>query len=139
MKHIVVAVDGSAGADRALEQAIKLASELAQAPRITALHVDPSVTINEAPLGVDLDERIEEEGLALLRPVQERLAQSGLPCETAVRRGDPAAEIGEFARREGCDLIVMGTRGQSLAKELLLGGVGHKVIQHAPCPVMTVR
>ncbi|NGZ76759.1 universal stress protein [Saccharibacillus alkalitolerans] len=139
MRHIVVAVDGSSGAAKALEEAIKLGTSMAERPKITALHVDPAIAMNEPAIGFDPEARIEAEGLALLAPIESALASSGLPHETAVRKGDPAREICAFAEHEACDLIVVGTRGQSLAAELLLGSVSHKVIQHAPCPVMTVR
>ncbi|MEJ8303820.1 universal stress protein [Saccharibacillus sacchari] len=139
MKHIVVAVDGSTGSARALEEAIKLGRSLAESPKLTALHIDQAVPMNEPPFGVDPDERIEAEGLALLKSAEETLAASGLTYETAVRKGDPAREICEFAGSASGDLIVVGTRGHSLAAELLLGSVSHKVIQHAPCPVMTIR
>ena len=139
MKHIVVAVDGSSGSVRALEEAIKLGQSLAESPKVTALHIDSFVPMNEPPFGVDPDERIEAEGLALLKSAEEKLAASGLAYETAVRKGDAAREICEFARSESVDLLVVGTRGHGLAAELLLGSVSHKVIQHAPCPVMTVR
>lgn len=139
MKHIVVAIDGSAGSARALEEAIKLGRSLAEAPKVTALHIDQTVPMNEPPLGIDPEERIEAEGAALLKSAEAALVASGLAYDTAVRKGDPAREICEFARRESGDLVIVGTRGQSLAAELFLGSVSHKVIQHAPCPVMTVR
>lgn len=139
MQHILVAIDGSSGAAQALEQAISLASSFKEASKITALHVDPAIAMNEPAIGFDPEARIEAEGLETLRPALARLADSGLPHGSVVRRGDPAREICEFARREQCDLIVVGTRGHGLAAELLLGSVSHKVIQHAPCPVMTIR
>ena len=139
MKHIVVALDGSTGSVRALEEAIKLGQSLAESPKVTALHIDQAVPMNEPPFGVDPDERIEAEGLALLKSAEEALAASELAYKTAVRKGDPAREICEFAANESCDLIVVGTRGHGLAAELLLGSVSHKVIQHAPCLVMTIR
>ncbi|WP_172255541.1 universal stress protein [Saccharibacillus deserti] len=139
MKHILVAIDGSPGADRALEEAIRLASALKDAPTVTALHVDPALSMNEPAIGFDPEARIEAEGLAQLRPAEALLADSGLDYQTAVRRGDPAREICEFARREDCDLIAVGTRGHGPAAELLLGSVSHKVVQHAPCPVLTIR
>ncbi|WP_172194965.1 universal stress protein [Saccharibacillus qingshengii] len=139
MKHILVAIDGSPGADRALEEAIRLASALKDAPAITVLHVDQALSMNEPAIGFDPEARIEAEGLVQLRPAEALLADSGLNYQTAVRRGDPAREICEFARREGCDLIAVGTRGHGPAAELLLGSVSHKVVQHAPCPVLTIR
>lgn len=44
-----------------------------------------------------------------------------------------------YAEREGVDLIVMGTRGRSGFKRILLGGVASGVLSYAHCPVMTVR
>jgi nucleotide-binding universal stress UspA family protein len=44
-----------------------------------------------------------------------------------------------YAESEGVDLIVMGTRGRSSFKRILLGSVASGVLSYAHCPVMTVR
>jgi len=50
-----------------------------------------------------------------------------------------AEEIVNCAGREGSDLVVMGSRGRSMWKSLIVGSVSLAVIQHAPCSVMIVR
>jgi nucleotide-binding universal stress UspA family protein len=59
--------------------------------------------------------------------------------ETVVREGYPATVIQEEAEEQRADLIVIGTRGLSGLKHLLLGSVAERVVQKAPCPVLTVK
>ncbi len=47
--------------------------------------------------------------------------------------------IASYAKKNDIDLIVMGKRGQSKFRQLLLGSVTNTVINHAPCPVLVVR
>jgi nucleotide-binding universal stress UspA family protein len=54
-------------------------------------------------------------------------------------QGWAAAEITQFARDAGFDLIVMGTRGRTGLQHLLLGSVAERVVRTAHCPVLTVR
>ena len=51
----------------------------------------------------------------------------------------PATEIVNYARRNGIDLIVMGTHGRGAIAHLLMGSVAERVVRTAPCPVLTVR
>ncbi|MGI9387615.1 MAG: universal stress protein, partial [Methyloligellaceae bacterium] len=53
--------------------------------------------------------------------------------------GNPTDEIVRFARENGFDLIVIGSRGVSDFRGLLLGSVSHKVVQLADCPCLVVR
>ena len=74
-------------------------------------------------------------------------AQTVMACRAAgaaqancsLADGDPAQAIVKHADLEGVDLIVMGTRGLSGLKELLMGGVSHRVCQHATCSCLTVK
>ena len=56
-----------------------------------------------------------------------------------VREGYPATAIEEEAERRDVDLIVMGTRGLSGLKHLLLGSIAERVVQKAHCAVLTVK
>ena len=56
-----------------------------------------------------------------------------------LREGDPVKEILDEAEHEAVDLIVMGTRGLSDLKGLLLGSVSHKICQLAQCPCLTAK
>lgn len=139
LKHIVIPIDGSDHALGALAEAKDLALSLTQMPVLTVLHINPSISINEPPVGVDLDERVAAEGSHLLEPVEKLLAGFPGGYEIVVKHGDPGKLICKVAAERQADLIVMGTRGLGLVKELLIGSVSHYVIQHAGCPVLTVK
>jgi nucleotide-binding universal stress UspA family protein len=62
-----------------------------------------------------------------------------LQVQTTQLQGSAAYEIVEFAKKEGFDLIVMGTHGRTGFKHALMGSVAERVLRMAPCPVLTVR
>ncbi|MDQ0049364.1 universal stress protein [Paenibacillus polymyxa] len=138
-KQILVAIDGSEHAMKALETAKTLSKQLQGNPHLTVLHVNPALSMNEPPIGVDVDERIEEEGRHILEPASDYLKDADIPCRMLAGHGNPASVICEIADQEKVDLIIMGTRGKGLVSEMILGSVSHHVIQHAPCPVLTVK
>lgn len=55
------------------------------------------------------------------------------------RVGAPYAEICSYAQENKIDLIVLSTHGRTGLTHLLLGSVAERVVQHAPCPVLTIR
>jgi nucleotide-binding universal stress UspA family protein len=63
---------------------------------------------------------------------------SGVTVTKHVESGEPARKILELAERDRPDLIVIGTHGRTGAKRWLLGSVAERIVQHAPCPVLTV-
>ena len=58
---------------------------------------------------------------------------------SVIADGDPAQQILRHAEKEGANLIVMGSRGLSDLKGLLMGSVSHKVSQLSPCSCITVK
>lgn len=68
-----------------------------------------------------------------------RLRRAGLDATAEVRDGDPAHQIIACARDRGAGLIVIGTRGQTGLRRLILGSVARNVLLHAPCSVLVVR
>jgi nucleotide-binding universal stress UspA family protein len=70
---------------------------------------------------------------------QDALESRGLQAEGEWRRGDPAAQILEAARESASDVIVIGSRGHSAIREMVLGGITHRVLRHAPCNVLCAR
>jgi nucleotide-binding universal stress UspA family protein len=68
-----------------------------------------------------------------------RLRDAGLDAEPEIRVGDPAHEIIAVARARQAGVIIVGTRGQTGLRRLLLGSVARNVLLHAPCSVMVVR
>lgn len=142
---VILATDGSAHSLKAAELARWLAARDA-AVRVIVLFVLPRpVTIDQAiASGVGLRYSGYEEEFARLgeKVLAETAAALELPAERVQQRvliGVPAEKICELARAEEADLIVIGARGESMVKELLMGSTSHKVIQLAPCPVLVAR
>ena len=93
----------------------------------------------------EVAKQIEAEGgtaitLQMLDDYKSQAKDSGIKdVKTLIRQGNAAAEILHIADEEKADTIVIGSTGINTLKEFLLGGVSHKVIHHAKCPVTIVR
>jgi nucleotide-binding universal stress UspA family protein len=147
-KSILVAVDGSEPAQRA----IGLASGLAVTfdASLTLLHVQGRPGRAAVPREFKSYARIEHVELTeadMLRQAGEELiaraealarSAGAKRVTTLFETGDPASRISENARAGGFDLLVMGRRGLGDLSGLLLGSVSHKVAQLAPCAVLTM-
>lgn len=150
MNKILVAIDGSDHAWKALDLAADLA-KLHEA-RLIILHVVPYEAVPDALRAFAKAEHIplEEErarfhqartlGDELTRSAEARAKETGVKAvEGRTAEGKPADEILEVAREEGVDMIVLGSRGLSEPKALFLGSVSHKVAYHAACTCVTVK
>lgn len=85
-----------------------------------------------------LTERLEREAEGRMAALASRY-EPGLVIERSARVGEPWVEIVDYARDNRVDLIVMGTHGHGAVTQMLLGSVAERVVQQAPCPVLTVR
>ncbi len=136
--EILVAVDGSDYANRALDIARELATKYGA--RLRVLHAYPPIS---DLLGYGELERVAAErtrvGQTVLDAALERLQDSELDIRSELLEGPEAEAILNVAQTRQCDLIVLGSRGRGRLEGLLLGSVSQKVIQHAHCPVLVVR
>jgi nucleotide-binding universal stress UspA family protein len=74
-----------------------------------------------------------------LAGIAERLRNEGLTVEVAIEHGPPAQKIVEFAEESGCDLIIIGTHGETGALQWRFGGVAGKVVRaKTTMPVLVV-
>jgi nucleotide-binding universal stress UspA family protein len=124
---LLVALDGSAGAARALAWAIDLAA--ATRAEIVAAHV-PGV----APSRAQHDAAAAQLEGDWTAPLRER----GLPHRTRVDDGDPRTMLPQVAQEEGADLVVMGTRGVGGVRALLVGSVAAYLVRYAEEPIAVV-
>lgn len=74
-----------------------------------------------------------------MKQQQERLQRLGFKVAMEIAPGVPALEIHRIAAERGADLIALGSRGATLAREILLGGTATEVLHHARVPVLLVR
>jgi nucleotide-binding universal stress UspA family protein len=144
LNRILVPVDFSAHSEKAIRYATTLANKFGA--RLSLLHVieDPFVTgAWQAEVFVpNIPELLNDLIKAAKTQLAERrkdLAAHGFIIETAVITGRPATAIVEQASTGKFDLVVMGTHGRTGLSHALLGSVAERVVQKAPCPVLTVR
>jgi nucleotide-binding universal stress UspA family protein len=143
-KHILLPVDGSDLSLRAADAGIALARQLGA--RVHALHVVvPLVAVpflNEVIATSDAEYTggAEEAGARYLAAVRERAEAAGVPCRCSLETDPrPHHAIAAVARREGCDLIVMGSHGWRGLNRLLLGSETQRVVLEAEVPVLVNR
>jgi nucleotide-binding universal stress UspA family protein len=141
-RKILVPHDFSPHGDAALDLAIELGG-LSKA-HICVVHVFsiPMEMISpyEIPMPPMLVEEVRAAASVRLENALSRVRARGLKADAELESGGSIADIiTERARALRVDLIVMGTRGLSGLKHLLLGSVAERVLRTAPCPVLTVH
>lgn len=140
-ERVVIATDGSASVERAVDVGIDLADRFDAS--VHALYVIDEGEVAGSPDAVtdDLAEALETAGEEALAFVSDRATATIADdaVETAVREGDPAAEIVNYARDVDADLVATGTRGRHGEHSFLLGSVAEAVVRRSPLPILTVR
>jgi nucleotide-binding universal stress UspA family protein len=141
MLNMLIPVDGSESAIRAVQHLIKMASWYKEALEIHLLNV-------QYPLHGDVQMFLEneqirdfhhDEGLKALEQARKALDAAGLTYVFHIGVGEPAEVIADYAGDKGCDQIFMGTRGLGSIVGLLLGSVATKVIHLSDVPVLLVK
>ena len=139
--RILVPIDFSDCSRRALAYAVALAERIDA--DVELLHVwSPPITWAWAPLdGIALEAGCDAADAAqsLSQWVEEIARRSSVMVRGRIERGDVLHTLLEVAEQERYDLIVLGTHGRSAVSQLLLGSLTRKIVQRAPCPVLTVR
>lgn len=139
---ILIPVDGSANAQRAVDQVIKYIAALKETPQLLLLNVQWNVATGNVKLFIDqeaINDYYREQGMAELQSARAALDAVGLPYQYHISVGTPAEAIAQYADEQGVDQIVMGRQGQGAVKTLLLGSVVNKVLHLAKCPVLLVK
>ena len=138
--RILVAFDGSAPARRAVHVATEIAARfhatltLAVVRRLGPSGGDP-VLESLVPFS--------DEGKALVSIVEElrakALSHGAAAVESAVLQGEVVETLLQWLEHHPQDLVVVGSRGLSRGRRLLLGSVSSGLVSEAPCPVLVVR
>lgn len=153
---ILVAVDRSDMGTHVFEEALALVK--AHDAEMMLLHVlfledenysfasgHPSANFDPGALTTVLEgfqqrwEARENEGLSLLKSFAEQAEAENVKAEYSQNLGSPGPTICSMAKSWDADLIVMGRRGLSGLRELLMGSVSNYVLHHATCSVLAVQ
>jgi nucleotide-binding universal stress UspA family protein len=151
---ILVPLDGS---DHSLK-ALKIAAQIAKRfdGKITLIHaysvgarpivmpepttLSPSWVPVIAPAEFSkVVEAARKAGASILEDGERRVKKEGVQVEKLLTEGHTVQEIIKAAEHGKFDLIVIGARGVSRIREILLGSVSDGVIRNAPCPVLVTK
>lgn len=141
MRRILVAVDGSVSAQRALDYVIAQSRQYPVSAQLVCVNVVPDFYATRRDYLSREENRqfTEKKSKEALDPAARKLARAGVDHTTSVLWGDIAPEIVRAARRLKCESIVIGTRGMGAVGNLVLGSVATKVIHLSKIPVTLVR
>jgi len=139
---ILIPIDGSASATRAVEQVIAMAGQFRETPQLYLLNVQWNIAAGNVKLFISqqtINDYYREQGTAALAVARAKLDGAGLPYTFHISIGTPAEAIVQYAREHQVDQIFMGAQGQNAISTLLLGSVVNRVLHLADCPVLLVK
>jgi nucleotide-binding universal stress UspA family protein len=137
-KRVMWATDGSEASDKSMQTAKELATDMDGELLVVYSEEFTLPGKGGGSLPRHADEEIVQDKIK--RQVEE-LSKDGVSVRleiTKSRVGNAAHELAEVAANEHTDVIVVGTRGHTLLRGLLLGSVTQRLLQIAPCPVLAV-
>ncbi|WP_309639935.1 universal stress protein [Methylibium sp.] len=138
---MLVAIDGSQFTQRMLDFVVKHPEMIGSAPDITLVTAVPAIPAHAARF---LDRALlksyyDEEAEAVLAPARTAFAQAGIDVKSLPLKGHPATVISAHASSGKYDLVLMGSHGNSLLGNVVLGSVVTGVLAHCKTPVLIVR
>ena len=146
-RHILIATDGSALAEKAVAHGLSLAKSVGA--KVTAIIVEapfnvydvPESKIRQMPQAFEQHaEQIKKHATRVLSHVADAAKAAGVSCDTVqVENDHPYMAIITAAKDKGCDLIVMASHGRRGITRLLLGSETVRVLTLSPVPVLVVR
>jgi len=139
---ILIPVDGSVGANRAVEYVIGSVAWLKEAPQVFVLNVQWKLASGNVKLFINQDtvnDYYREQGMAALTEARSRLDAAGLAYSYHISVGAPAEAIVQYAQEQRVDQIVMSAHGEDALSNLLLGSVASKVAHLAKMPILLVK
>jgi nucleotide-binding universal stress UspA family protein len=141
VRKIVVAMDFSPAARRALELAQSLAKSAGPAHVILvhAYYIPVELEQYLITHGKSIPDVLSPEATRDLETILTKLQKDGLSAEYVAAAGAPESVVLQVAKDKQADLIALGTHGRRGIPHMLLGSVAERVVRHAEIPVVTVR
>lgn len=139
---ILIPIDGSANAERAVDYVITHASQLKVLPEIHLLNVQWKLASGNVKLFIDqetINDYYREQGAAALTAARAKLDAAGLVYAYHISIGTPADAVVQYAAEHQIDQIVMSAHGEETVSHFLLGSVASKVAHLAKIPVLLVK
>jgi nucleotide-binding universal stress UspA family protein len=137
IKKILVPLDGSKNSMRGLDEAIYIARQCQAI--VTGLYVTPLSPPQTDEQISYIEKYLLKNAAKFMAKAKKRAAQNGILFQDKIVYGDEGSKILKFAKDKKFDLIVIGSRGMSSAKELFLGSTSNYVLHKSPIPVLIVK
>jgi nucleotide-binding universal stress UspA family protein len=139
---ILIPLDGSASALRALNYIINHIDTFYVSPSLLLLNVQWKVATGNVKLFINQDtinDYYREQGMNELQAARDALDAAKLPYQYHISIGTPAESIAQYVREQGVEQVVMSRQGQGGLQQLLLGSVVSKVLHLVDCPVLLIK
>ncbi len=138
-QKILVPLDGSEHSGRALDTAIQLAKNLKSQLALLSVYYVTGVAGPDPGSTLIALESIRDSCKRTLAEAETKAKAETIEVKTEIIEGNAADIIVKKAKEGKFELIVMGARGLSTFKKILIGSVSEGVIKNAPCPVLIVK
>ena len=137
IKKILVPVDGSKYSDKAILQACDLAKKY-QSQLILLYVVEKVISVNLLDRKAYL-EMLRKVGNNVLTTGKKIATNQGMNSKIVIKEGNIANEIIKLAKKEQCNLIVMGNKGLGATARFLLGSISNKLVNNSTCSILIVK
>jgi nucleotide-binding universal stress UspA family protein len=148
--NILLAFDGSEASNRASDYAIYLAC--LENATLTFIHVIDNIKQGGA---IGLRARYGDMELVKkfkrarwldaeewIKPIQDKANKKGIKTHLAILEDEGSSKvelITQYIKNNQIDLVIIGSRGLSKFKQLLLGSIASQLISYSTCPIMVIR
>lgn len=140
---VLVGIDGSPFADKALRFAVDIAKTYRSKLIIVHVVLRRFYAVAPSEAGILATtvfvKEMETEGKEIINKAEAYVKEQGVDYDCRLLQGVPAEEIVKLSQDEKADLVVLGSRGLSEVRAFLLGSVSDKVSHHTKCPTLIVK
>ena len=137
IKKILVPLDGSKYSFHALDMAISLSSHYSSS--IIGVYIfDLPISLEFGAIDM-VGERLKKKILKVMKIAKLRCDDQKIPFQSIVKHGKVESGILDIAKKEKCNVIVIGKRRISPVSEIFLGSISHYVVHHSKIPVIIVK
>lgn len=136
-QNILVPLDGSKYSEKALERACEFVGAFGSTLYLIYV-VEKSIPVNLLDRKEYL-ELLQKFGNNILNKAKIKLSKKGINAKTILKEGNISNEIEKVAKKENCDLIIVGNKGLGTVSRLILGSVSSKISQSSSCSVLIVK
>jgi nucleotide-binding universal stress UspA family protein len=144
ISHILFPSDLSVPTQAAFKQLLELAN--AFKAKVTLFHAYQLLSTSVVDLYAlsynsamqELEKSMAERALTHLGDFTKQLTEAGIETEMLIERGNPGELIVAMAKKQGCDLIMMGSRGLGPMRSVLMSSTSSYVLHHSHCPILVI-